>query len=542
MASQSVWGTIESQFLMQRLTLVGANLLFLWTLSPLGGQASLRLMSRGETTTKDSTRLRYMSSGPGSVVWGLTTQYQDNGKFADASSLYTTALMAPISNKLSPRDPWGNVRIPRIELYNGSAPGSWHDVPANVTSAETYSSLVGLPIVGLPSRANSSFTIENTYLTVDCKPFETAYKPPITNHDDDWDLIEEMVPGQIWINKSQIDNNPFGFTELKILNGMTSFFMDTDRPNYNGYAEDTAESAAYSQRMDASLGNTNVSLLVNGNSSLREPRNLLYASKYPNPGKDGAYDESVYDLSVAKCALTQAHVEVLIHCTADLCAAKKVRKSLTDTRTPEYTGLEHIAMMREFVQRFPFAVPPGIVSSSATERFLYNSSDYLFFRDNRHSEVSPKDSFVDLRKVPIEDFSRRLSLLLSTFYQLTLQPSGYWGSLPSNLSLYGPDTLPVSDINYYLPNNMTIDKSSMADYWIEMSQNFEKITAPFIGATTEADLTTAHQVFVCQVPWVVLLFTCCATLLLTGFAALFLKRKTLGPEVCIGLRWKDESE
>lgn len=29
MASQSVWGTIESQLLMQRLTMVGANLLFL---------------------------------------------------------------------------------------------------------------------------------------------------------------------------------------------------------------------------------------------------------------------------------------------------------------------------------------------------------------------------------------------------------------------------------------------------------------------------------------------------------------------------------
>lgn len=38
MASQSVWGTVESQLLLQRLTIVGVNLLFLWAWSPLGGQ------------------------------------------------------------------------------------------------------------------------------------------------------------------------------------------------------------------------------------------------------------------------------------------------------------------------------------------------------------------------------------------------------------------------------------------------------------------------------------------------------------------------
>lgn len=64
MASQSVWGTVESQLLLQRTTLIGANLLFLWALSPLGGQASLRLMDRENLPHYKSTDLRYMTTGP----------------------------------------------------------------------------------------------------------------------------------------------------------------------------------------------------------------------------------------------------------------------------------------------------------------------------------------------------------------------------------------------------------------------------------------------------------------------------------------------
>jgi hypothetical protein len=68
MVSQSVWGAVESQILMRRLTLVGANLLFLWTLSPLGGQASLRLLDKASSSNQTWTPLRYMSTGPGTTA------------------------------------------------------------------------------------------------------------------------------------------------------------------------------------------------------------------------------------------------------------------------------------------------------------------------------------------------------------------------------------------------------------------------------------------------------------------------------------------
>lgn len=414
MASQSVWGTIESQFLMQRLTLVGANLLFLWTLSPLGGQASLRLMSRGDKLHESSTKLRYMSSGPGSVVYGLSTTYAEFGGFADAAALFQTALMAPMANKLSPQDPWGNIKVPRQD--NISAPG-WHDVPEDMKSAEGYSSLVGIPIVGLPVHEHSSFTLESTYISVDCSTFNTTYIERIFNsegnQEENWPLIEALVPGQIWTNKSEKANNPFGkgAADHPGSSYQTSFFIDTDLPVYRPFGQ-TTDDAIYLQRFDAFLGNTNQSLLANGNSSSREPRHLLFASLYPYKPEDEAF--SKFNLSVTRCALTQTHAEVMVQCSGNSCAAKRIRKSLSDTRSPDYTGLEHTLMMSQFVERFPFAVAPGLYSS-ATERFLEDSSGYPFLKPYKQGEAKAGDLYVDLTKVSRDDFSKRLSLLLSTY-------------------------------------------------------------------------------------------------------------------------------
>jgi hypothetical protein len=107
MASQSVWGTVESQLLMQRLTVVGVNLLFLWALSPLGGQASLRLMKRDDLATYSATKLRYLTTGPGATASGIGSTYEDNGKFIDAGALYGAALLAPQATKIGPLDSWG---------------------------------------------------------------------------------------------------------------------------------------------------------------------------------------------------------------------------------------------------------------------------------------------------------------------------------------------------------------------------------------------------------------------------------------------------
>ena len=214
MTSQSVAGTVENQIVLQRLTFVGVNLLFLWALSPLGGQASLRLMARHDRHTSSETKLRYVTTEPGGAMWGLSSTYSGSGKFGDAAALYTAALLAPFETKTGPVDPWGNVKIPRLESLDNTDNNAegWKTI-ARTMRPENYSSLVGLPIVGLPDNKTSNFNIESTYLTLDCGYFEQI---PLAN-------FSEHIPGKLWLNTSEY-NDPF----QPLPGRKASFFIDTN--------------------------------------------------------------------------------------------------------------------------------------------------------------------------------------------------------------------------------------------------------------------------------------------------------------------------
>ncbi|KAF2867899.1 hypothetical protein BDV95DRAFT_164677 [Massariosphaeria phaeospora] len=520
MASQSVWGTIESQLLMQRLTLVGANLLFLWALSPLGGQASLRLMTRDDQATYSSTKLRYLTTGPAATMWGLSSTYSGNGMFADAGALYTAALLAPLATKTGPRDSWGNVKIPRMEAFDSSAADSdgWISVPTNLTIPEAYSSLVGIPMVGNLSAGLSKLNLEYNYLSVSCGTIRRSPYPTLPDgtdgsdaHDTNFTRLNELAPGSVWENKTQ--KNPFEPQPNRI----TSFFIDSTRPGYIGPAFSTEDETLLG-RLDGFVGNLNRSRL--NAKEIDTNREFVYASMYiSTPG---------YGLNVARCSLSQHHVEAKIRCERDQCTAEKIRKSLSDTRPSTLTGFEHNSILLNFAQQFPIATP-FTVGSSPTERFLTNTSasPFVQYAGSPDSDVS----YVNISVIPSEIFSRRLSLVLNTYYQISMQPTGYFGGLPGNLSLYGPDTVPAADINVYLPNNLSATNHSYVEWWPKFDMLAQTSDSPFIGATTTADLMTLEEIFVCNYGWLALLLAASGVVFTAGSAALVLKHKTLAPEV-----------
>jgi hypothetical protein len=301
MASQSVWGTVESQLLMQRLTVVGVNLLFLWALSPLGGQASLRLMKRDGMASYSSTRLRYLSTGPGATAMGMASAYTDNGRFSDTGALYGAALLATLATKVGPQDSWGNVKIPNLEAINTSTPDpqGWFKVPNNISEPETWSSLVGIPVVGLPSEGTSDFNIEYTYLSIGCGNFTQTPYPSTSEHykgtyRTNFTALEELVPGFIWTQKSNLsDANPFG-PDLR----PASFFIDIDSPwvpSYDSQGQSTAEG-----RFSGFFGNTNQS---RNEKDFQTSRELTYVSLYSTIA-----DLGQYGLNIAKCSINQKHV------------------------------------------------------------------------------------------------------------------------------------------------------------------------------------------------------------------------------------------
>lgn len=521
MASQSVWGTIESQMIMQRLTVVGANLLFLWALSPLGGQASLRLMKRQDQGSPSTSKIRYMTTGPGGTMWGLSSTYSGDGKFADASALYTAALLAPLSTKAGTRDPWGNVKIPSLENLNASTSDTqgWIEVPSVIEEPEVYSSLVGLPIVGLPQMGKSNFTIESTYLTVECAPFDQVPYPGVGNSTNfgktNFTKLDALLPfpGQVWLNKSEDD--PFHPSTGR----RTSFFLDTnlgspwvpEDPNYDQLLG----------RLDGFVGHYNATRLSDEQSKTK--RKLVFASIYAT-----SVDSSNFGLNIAECTLAQTHVESMIVCTGDQCATQKIRRSNSDTRPSALTSFEHGLIMQSFAQQFPLAITFNI-GSSPTERFLSNTSAFPFVQQAGHQTQDV--AYANLSLLTPEVFSRRLSLLFNTYYQLTVQPTGYFGSLPNNLSLYGPDTLPATDVNVYLPSDLSATNHSFFDWYPTFDIEVQSSESPFIGATTKAHTVTTQEIFLCNFAWFTLLMVSSTIIFMTGAVGLVLKRKTLGPEM-----------
>lgn len=523
MASQSVWGTVESQILMQRITLVGANLLFLWALSPLGGQASLRLMQRDNQPSYASTKLRYLTTGPAAAAFIPATIGSTLGKFSEAGSMYNAALLAPLANKLGSRDTWGNVKIPSLEALNVSSSDSdgWVDVPPKITTPETYASLVGVPIAGLPANSASNFTLEYNYLTVTCGEFIQKPYPGTHGTDDptatNYTKLDEMIPGVIWYNKSLSYLHPFD-----PLKGQASFMLDTPRKLASSQIRGHPTIPEVLRgRLDGSMGFYNETILSKEESNT--PRELTFASVYAI-SNDGVEQ----GLNIVNCSLFQHHVEALIQCTGEQCATTRLRRSRTDTRPEALTGLEFSQTFDNFVHEFPTAIKFN-EGSSPTERFMANTSVFPFIQ--RAGQSRSQELYVNLSIVPSEVFSRRMSLVLNSYWQLSTQSSGYFGNLPSNLSAYGPDTLPVTDANVYLPANLSITENSFFDWSTKFSQEVYGMNSPFMGATTTADVTTTTQIFVCNFAWFTLLVVASGIILVTGTVAVVLKRKTLGPEM-----------
>jgi hypothetical protein len=81
---------------------------------------------------------------------------------------YTQAVMSAGDFKNSLTDCWGNVKIPDYERLGSHSPEFtlWKDISSD--GNVSYSSVVGVPIHGVPTKGNTTFAIETSYYSVGC--------------------------------------------------------------------------------------------------------------------------------------------------------------------------------------------------------------------------------------------------------------------------------------------------------------------------------------------------------------------------------------
>ena len=110
-SSTTVGGAVTAQLAIQRISILGVALIALWALSPIGGQASLRILSNGNDTT--ITPIRYFMPSTYIYYWtGGTNAVQRKPL---ANSMWFTLLLGNDESRTATVDIWNNVKVPMIE-------------------------------------------------------------------------------------------------------------------------------------------------------------------------------------------------------------------------------------------------------------------------------------------------------------------------------------------------------------------------------------------------------------------------------------------
>ncbi|KAL4977103.1 hypothetical protein BDW66DRAFT_42340 [Aspergillus desertorum] len=456
------------------------GLLVLWVMSPLGGQSAIRLMYKTNITDTSHFELRYLDNGPlgNMFVYQGITVYNDGSWPRTMRDIYLASLMQSIAIKTGPVDQWGNIKIPRLEAGNASEADSSGWMPVQRASGvESFTSLFGIPIVGLAEskkKGDVNFTVETTYVELSA----ASMSQRSTFHGQLLGMTVECT--DCYENTSQdgflIRSQRFLGLPLLEKEG-----VDPNTPNYT------------------------------------QPRTLRFNSSISD------------ETTVATVQATQRMVEAYIECVNESCAATKVRPSTTDHRSKNYTSFDYWgAILLEMIT--------GANSEELAREVNWGStSSLLFFNDSRAFPMqsglngAPRD--VNISEIDPSLLSIRASILLNTGFQAMMAPTAFSGDLPTNLSIYGPPHIPaqgllaVTNESEYTSHNRTA--------WNPPARLWHLVNdlAPFVGASSDATLTTYTEVYRPEYAWAIILIISTVILFAVGVAGICARLKTMAPNM-----------
>ncbi|KAI5813214.1 hypothetical protein BZA77DRAFT_230420, partial [Pyronema omphalodes] len=370
LGSLSFGSTVLTNFWLRWQTPTSFALIAMWSLSPLGGQASLRMLSvHSVITDRIPTILWYRNPGTDTSSFSAAPR-----GLPRINGLFMSAMFAPEANRDSSQDIYGNIKIPMLE-ESTMGPDGWADIDHNQTV--TYSSLLGIPVVGQPPDGNGSyeFTLTASYFRPDCY---TMLSLP-------WNDSRKQYYGDLLYGSNR------------------SFFI------FGQHNEDKWRRSAPLIRNDTGINATR----------------LVFASRNLEHGPTDAIS-----YTWAECYLTTSHVDAMINCIGPSCRATRIRHSILPQRPKNLTVFDGtgITTITNFFNSFSVSAGPATAGGqcSAIERYI---------NDPTTAFVSIVSDCVDLYRTPRNIFSARLGQLMNTFWGAGLTPTRYSFS---NFSLIQP--------------------------------------------------------------------------------------------------------
>jgi hypothetical protein len=172
MGSQTVGATLLTQVKLRAMNPLSVGLILIWACSPLGGQSILRMLRTRYDKDVHPAHLAYFDTNaqfqPSIPDRGEMFNPEVMGAFLSyIKMLFSAALLSSGETKSSSMDVWRNVKIP----FLNSGENDWYNLSgtadSNNADSAFYSALVGIP-VNMSRRANATFSLESSYITLDC--------------------------------------------------------------------------------------------------------------------------------------------------------------------------------------------------------------------------------------------------------------------------------------------------------------------------------------------------------------------------------------
>lgn len=390
--STTLTGTITTVLELRKFGLVEVVLALVWALSPLGGQAMLRVVSFQPAGEVSFRQVQYLDSSNSTFPQSLVGR-SNGGYTIPVAALFLASVGAPGTTRNSSMDTWGNMKIPMVEQLPGfqsMESTEWTNVDAT-SEPPIYSSLLGIPTANVPSTGNSTFTVETAYMNVNC---------PALNRVPYVDIVKTRASMSPSDPSTCPCNNTFMWGEISTLSSQ--------------------EGKGGAARCGA--------------SSL-DSRSLMYFS-FDNDG-NGTF---------ANCSMTTSYVELQVDCTGWNCSTTAVRPSTKQNPSANHTVLD-ACEQGSFPYLFPYFMQTiasftdwaGSGSSgypSALQVYLANPDQTL--------NASAKAYIPSLHTTSPLDFSIRLSQIINTYWTASVATEAVYLGHAENFDILSSSTNNIS--------------------------------------------------------------------------------------------------
>lgn len=441
LGSRTVGGAILTPFHLRSLNFLGVGLLLLWAFSPLGAQATLRMVELRVAPRTEPSSALYFDTRSTSRFQDLTAVSPSTALLVEVvmdqiATIYNGLLLAPMAIKNDTMDLWGNVKVPLFSsLERRTETEGWTDVPNGDIQ---YSGLVGIPVVNITT-GNTTFELESNYLELVCervKKYEDKTDMPKLN---ETALLRWPITTEMPIRNGTFQGWPVDREVGDVSRAPWS--IGVDRLVDKDWARGEFINAADDPTGELRRSKTNsLSLFQDEEDIEAGPTRLLFASTVA--AQITGYREHV----AAYCNISQHYVESNITCQKpnpsdrETCHVTAQRPSQRPHPSEHINSLNFPILLNTVSRYLPLATGNNVGDMSNAD---------LTLADPALANIStPSRQPLQLADLDAETFSRRLTQVLNSYIHLGQMYTNALGNIGRDGSLlYQNTTVPTRVTN-----------------------------------------------------------------------------------------------